>query len=126
MDAGFFTQFNGGQMFKLICGANKDYFDKHDPHRLAEENANVLREKTIVRIMVGDADTMGNQVEGYACYPANKAFHEHLDRLKIPHQSIEVPGVGHQYAGLFSRTGDRALEFYRNAFARIVAASTSP
>jgi S-formylglutathione hydrolase FrmB len=119
MGVGLFSQYNGGQMFNSICGANQDYFDQHDPWRLAETNANVLREKTVVRIMVGDQDTMGNQVPGYEVRKADRAFHEHLERLEIPHQYLEVPGVPHAYAALFFKTGEPALDFYKRAFERL-------
>ncbi len=120
MDFEFFTKFNNGEMFKSVYGEKRDNFDKHDPYKLAEKNIDAIRGKTLVRIMVGDKDTMGSQyVTGYTCFKANQEFHEHLDRLKIPHDYIELPGVGHGYLAQFSKGGDRALGFYKKAFEKM-------
>ncbi|MGH9673944.1 MAG: alpha/beta hydrolase [Bryobacteraceae bacterium] len=122
----FFSKFNNGEMYHRVFDSNPEYFRQHDPPDVAEKNAATIRGKTLVRILVGDQDTMGNQVPGFTCYQFNINFHETLERLRIPHEYKVVPGARHAYQPLYNSLGDSALEFFRRAAARIQGARFSP
>ena len=65
---------------------------------------------------------MATNVQGFGekpVYEANVGFHKHLEQLKIPHEFEIVPGVGHAYGPLYQKLGDKALEFWKQAFKRL-------
>lgn len=77
------------------------------PDQLATKNVSALRRKTRIRIAVGDADSLQG---------ANKALHETLEKLEIPHIYIEVPGVDHDPQKFYETLGKRAFRFHLRAF----------
>lgn len=82
------------------------YFTAVSPRVLAAENAETLRQRSQIRMVIGDQDNT---------FSNNRAFHEHLVRLRIPHDWIIVEGVGHDPIGILKALGDRHWEFYRRA-----------
>ncbi len=102
-----------------VFAGDHEYFARHNPKEIVQRNDGYIRDNTLVRIMVGDADHMGSQVPGFTVIKANTEFHENLDRLKIPHEFIVAPGVGHTYGKLYTETGDSALEFFKKAFEKL-------
>jgi acetyl esterase/lipase len=56
---------------------------------------------------------IGDRDETYA---NNRAFHEHLEALGIPHEWIVLPGVGHDPMAVLKALGDQHWAFYRVAF----------
>lgn len=95
------------QTLKSIYGDDQAYFRRQSPWSLAEENAEVLRKGQIrLRIVVGNRDEM---------YPPNHGFSSHLSRLKIPHDFIVIPGVGHNPLALFRAYGSENWSFYQAA-----------
>ena len=101
----------GNNLAEEIFGGNKALFEANHPFSLAEKNAGLIREKILVRIVVG-------REEG--AMRVNQNFHALLDRLQIPHEFIVVPGVKHSYQRLYETLGnERAFEFYRQAFRRM-------
>jgi hypothetical protein len=46
----------------------------------------------------------------------NRDFHEHLERLKIPHTWTVLAGVGHDPLRVLEVLGDSHWAFYRQAF----------
>ncbi len=120
LPAEFWKQWQG--RFDSVWGGDVEYFHLHDPHRLVEKNAGKIREKTLVRLYIGDQDTMAANVQGFGekpVYEANVGFHQHLEQLQIPHEFEIVPGVAHSYGRLYRELGDKALEFWKKAFARL-------
>ena len=92
-----------------VYGGSQERFEAVSPRRYAEQNAEALSRNSRLRLVIGDQDET---------YQNNRAFHEHLTRLKIPHDWIVLPGVGHDPIGLLTALGDRHWGFYREAFAR--------
>ena len=91
-----------------VYGGDQEYFREVSPRRLAANNAAVIRQDTLIRQICGAEDeTLGN----------NRDFHEHLERLKIPHTWRELPGVDHNPMKTLEALGDDNWVFYRTAFA---------
>jgi len=91
-----------------VYGGDRAFFTAVSPRTLARDNARAISAGSLVRIAVGDADeTFAN----------NRAFHEYLDSLGIPHEWIVLPGIGHDPAAVLDALGDATGTFYRAAFA---------
>lgn len=86
-----------------IYGGDHAYFTKQSPWVLAEDNADALRERTRIRLVIGDQDEMLEVV---------REFHEHLLRLDIPHDYVELPGVGHEPGPSVRALGQGLWAFY--------------
>jgi len=96
------------EVLERVYGGDGDFFRAVGPRALAEQNAAAIKAGSLVRIVCGDADeTFAN----------NRAFHEHLERLGIPHAWITLPGVPHDPARVLDALGDGNWAFYRAAFA---------
>ncbi|MEI7658676.1 MAG: alpha/beta hydrolase-fold protein [Phycisphaerae bacterium] len=105
------------EVLRTVYGNDPAFFLAVSPRRMAEEHAATLRSGSLIRMVIGDRDnTLDN----------NKAFHEHLERLKIPHSWRVVPGVGHDPDGVIDALGDDHWAFYREAFGGVAKAATSP
>jgi enterochelin esterase-like enzyme len=95
------------EVLQRVYGGDPDYFTSVSPRALAEQHAAAIGRGTLVRVVCGDRDeTFGN----------NREFHEHLERLGIPHTWTVLSGVGHDPAGTLTALGDSNWEFYRQAF----------
>ena len=98
------------EILQRVYGGEQEYFKAVSPRRLAEQNAPVLTTGSLIRQVCGDQDeTFAN----------NRSFHEHLERLKIPHEWIVLPGVDHDPLQTLLSLGDANWMFYRNAFGQI-------
>ncbi len=105
------------EVLRTVYGNDPAFFLAVSPRRMAEEHAAELRSGSLIRMVIGDRDnTLDN----------NKAFHEHLERLKIPHSWRVVPGVGHDPDGVIEALGDDQWAFYREAFSGAAKAAPSP
>jgi endo-1,4-beta-xylanase len=78
-----------------------------DPWALAEQNADRVRGKSVIRITVGGKDGL---------VKSNTAFHELLDKLRIEHQFAVIEGVAHTPWPLYDALGDKCWTFYHEAF----------
>ncbi len=112
LDVDFFARYSNGRILKDVFSGDRDTFQRNHPFTLAEKNADAIRGKTLVRIVVGDQDT------GRGTFDANRKFDESLTRLKIEHEYVVVPGVKHSYHGLYDTVGDKAFDFYARAFGK--------
>ncbi len=93
-------------LLRKVYGGDLEYYRKLSPWRLAEENAEALRVKTRLRIIIGERDeTLG----------FNRSFHEHLEKLAIPHTFTVVPGIGHDPRAMLDALGDSFWKFHREA-----------
>lgn len=98
------------EILQRVYGGDQEYFRTVSPRRLAEQNASVLAAGSLIRQVCGDQDeTFAN----------NRSFHEHLERLKIPHAWIILEGVDHDPLRTLSALGDANWTFYQNAFGQI-------
>ena len=83
------------------------------PWVIAEQNADAIRGRMLVRHVIGERDHMLN---------FNRQFHEHMTRLGIEHEFIVLPSVGHNPPAVLRALGERNWKFYRAAFGKLHAA----
>jgi enterochelin esterase-like enzyme len=97
---------------------NPQFIDATSPWKLAARNASAIRGRTIIRMIVGNQDSL---VE------LNRKFDLLLDGLNIEHEYVVLPGIGHNEALLYQRLGERAWSFYAKAWgAGSIAAHVGP
>lgn len=87
-----------------VCGGEHEYFRELSPWRLAEQNAEAVREKLRFRVVIGAEDEM---------IEVAHQFHAHLERVGVPHEFTVVPGAGHQPMRVLTVLGDDRWAFYR-------------
>jgi poly(3-hydroxybutyrate) depolymerase len=105
------------EVLRRAYGGDQAVFREASPRRLAERNAKVLKEGSLIRMVIGDRDeTFANNTE----------FHRHLESLGIPHGWTVVPGVGHDPDRVFESLGDANWAFYREAFGAPAKEAASP
>lgn len=97
-----------GSAFQDIYGGKADYFEANSPWNLVEKNAEAIRGKTAVRVIVGGKDGLLGR---------NTAYHELLDKLKIAHDFAVVSDAPHSPGPLFDGVGDQTWAFFKRAFA---------
>jgi poly(3-hydroxybutyrate) depolymerase len=97
------------EVLDRVYGGDPKYFTQVSPRRIAEENAKAVIAGSLVRQVCGDQDET---------FPANRDFHEHLERLGIPHSWTVLPGVDHNPMKTIETLGDSNWEFYRAAFGK--------
>ena len=97
----------GAEVLQEVYGGDQEYFRSVSPRRIAEQNSAAITKGSLVRIVVGDRDET---------FAPNREFHEHLERLKIPHTWTVLPGVAHDPMGVLTAMGDDNWAFYRAAF----------
>ena len=94
------------EVLRRAYGGDQANFREASPRRLAERNAKVLKEGSLIRMVIGDRDeTFAN----------NADFHRPLEILGIPHGWTVIPGVGHDPDRVFDAMGDANWGFYRQA-----------
>ncbi len=99
------------ELLRRAFGGKQEIFREVSPRKLAERNAQKIKEGTLIRMVIGDKDeTFGN----------NTDFHHHLESLGIPHSWTVIPGVGHEPERVFVSLGDENWSFYRQAFAEVL------
>jgi poly(3-hydroxybutyrate) depolymerase len=95
------------EVLERVYGGDPDYFRSVSPRTLAEQHADAIARGSLIRIVCGDQDNT---------FANNRDFHEHLERLGIPHTWTELPGVDHDPLGTLEALGDSNWAFYRQAF----------
>jgi poly(3-hydroxybutyrate) depolymerase len=105
------------EVLKQVYGGDQEYFKSVSPRQIAERNADAIIKSSHIRMVCGDRDeTFAN----------NLAFHEHLDRLAIPHSWTVLTGIDHNPMRTLDALGDSNWEFYRKAFELAKSTSTPP
>lgn len=94
-------------VMREVYGNDPAHFIAVSPRQLAWENAARLKERSRVRLVIGDRDNT---------FSNNRDFHEHLVGLGIPHDWIIVEGIGHDPLRILQALGDQHWAFYREAF----------
>jgi S-formylglutathione hydrolase FrmB len=94
-------------VLERVYGGDPEYFKRVSPRTLAEQRADALARGSLIRVVCGDQDTT---------FANNRDFHEHLERLGIPHTWTVLPGVDHDPLGTLEALGDAHWAFYRQAF----------
>lgn len=93
-------------------------FEQSNPWTLVEKNADRIRGRTAIRVVVGDRDGLKD---------ANRRFHEKLEQLGLAHEYHVVPEAGHSPNPVYDGLGDKNWSFFRAAIAREnVGKSNSP
>ena len=92
---------------KMMQSADKAYFEANDLATVIRKNADAIRGKTTVRMVVGGEDTL---------LPNNQALHEFLAELKIDHDYEVVPQVAHDSRLVYEKLGARAFGWYLKAW----------
>jgi endo-1,4-beta-xylanase len=90
-----------------LSAGSKAFLEANHPCTLVKKNADVIRGKTAIRIVVGDQDGL---------LPYNAALHDLLTKLKIEHEYLLVPGVGHNSGLIYSTVGERTFAWYLKAW----------
>ncbi len=104
------------EVLKQVYGGDQEYFKNVSPRRLAEKNAEAIIKGSLVRQVCGDQDET---------FGPNRDFHEHLERLKIPHAWTVLPGVDHNPMRTLEALGDSNWTFYRAAFGQPLGEDTA-
>ncbi len=95
------------EVLKKVYGGDQEYFKSVSPRRLAEQNAESIIQGSIIRVVCGDQDeTFSN----------NRAFHEHLEKLSIPHTWTVLEGIDHNPMRTLEALGDSNWRFYNQVF----------
>ena len=101
------------EVLQKVYGGDQDYFRSVSPRRFAGQNAKTIAGGSLVRMVIGDQDeTFAN----------NRAFHEHLEHLGVPHAWTVLNGVAHDPMGVLDALGDKNWAFYRDVFGSNAAA----
>ncbi len=95
------------EVLERVYGGDPDYFRSVSPRTLAERQADAIARGSLIRMVCGDQDNLLSN---------NRDFHEHLERLGIPHTWTVLPGVDHDPLGTLEALGDSNWAFYRQAF----------
>jgi len=97
------------RMWNYAFGANEPYFIANSPFTLAQQNADAIRGKIHIRIIVGEHDT--------ALLQRNTDLHNLLDSLGIRNEFRILPGIGHNRWDHYQALGFAAYSpFYQTAF----------
>ncbi len=94
-------------ILQYTFGGDIDYYKAQSPLTVAEKYSTTAKDKARVRMAVGARDFTAD---------LNRAYSEHLKKLKITHDFTEVPGVTHDTLALLKGLGDANWEFYRKVF----------
>jgi poly(3-hydroxybutyrate) depolymerase len=117
LDAPRAGQRRAAEVLQQVYGGDPDYFTQVSPRRLAEENASQLAKGSRIRMVCGDQDET---------FSANESFHQHLEKLSIPHRWQVLPGIDHNPMKTLEALGDSNWEFYRSSFQAAQQADPSP
>jgi S-formylglutathione hydrolase FrmB len=81
-----------GKVFAQMFGNDPKRFAGNDPFVLAERNADQIRSRLAIKIVVGTKDDF---------LARNRALHQKLEQLKIPHSYEEARGAEHKKDDLY-------------------------
>ena len=96
------------EMAKRMFANDAKAFESEHPTTWLKKNADKIRGKVCIRIVVGD------QERGK---PYNDALCKLLDELKIPHQYEVLEGIGHSGGKVYEKAGLKGFQFQAAALA---------
>ena len=111
-DVARLQQRDGGARLREIYGS-VERFNENSPWLLVEKNLSAIRDRTAVRIVVGERDGLKQ---------ANRRYHELLDKLRLEHEFHVIPEAPHSPNPLYDGLGEKNWSFFRAAFAQATAA----
>lgn len=91
------------RLMNRVYGDDMRFFREQSPWNLAEQAAKSGAQLPRLRQVVGTGDET---------YPANREFHQHLVKLGIEHEYVELSGVGHALPGIWADLGSDFWSFY--------------
>lgn len=91
-----------GKVFAQMFGNDPKRFAENDPFALAEANADRIRSRVAISIIVGTKDEF---------LPRNRALHQKLEQLNIRHSYEEVRSAKHDKEDLYEAAAVRAFQF---------------
>jgi poly(3-hydroxybutyrate) depolymerase len=103
------------EVLQRVYGGDQEYFRSVSPRRIAERHAEKLQSDLVIRQVCGDRDET---------FQVNLEFHEHLERLGIPHSWRVLAGVDHNPLATIEALGAENWSFYRAVFAGVQAEAT--
>jgi S-formylglutathione hydrolase FrmB len=95
--------------FETMFGGDADRMMADHPFTMLKKNVERVRGKVGIKFMIGTAD---KPVLLGGC----RTFHAMLDKLKVPHEYAEVPGVTHNLGGLVAVAKTDGLAFAAKHF----------
>jgi len=96
------------ERLRIMYSGDMDYYQASTAWAIVEKNADKIRGRTNIRMIVGDNDGL---------MARNQWFHELLTRLNIQHQFVIAKGAIHNLREELSRLDSNPFEFYAKAFA---------
>jgi len=91
---------------QCVYAFDRDYLSAQHPATLVRTNAETIRGRTAIRIIIGNLDNIHRLVD------LNRKMSGILDELGIAHGFRVVPGVGHCYQCLYRAVGDPMWRFW--------------
>jgi S-formylglutathione hydrolase FrmB len=91
------------QLFEQVWGSDMDYYLLQHPWTIAQTQTNNLPGDLRLRIIIGTADSL---------LANNRLFRDHLVSLQIPHEYMELNGIGHQPLPTVTSIGPSNWAFY--------------
>ncbi len=98
--------------FQNMFGGQADRFWANHPFTLARQNADQVRGRLGIKLLVGSEDSL---------LDANRRMHAALTGAGLPHEYDEVPGIKHDLRRLSEWIGSDGLEFAVKHFASSTA-----
>jgi len=89
-------------------GYDEKYYALNDPWTLIRQNTSFIKDKTKLRILIGDTYEKLSEVV--------YKYHILLDSLKIKHQYDVIPGAEHKYVDIISKAHFNTFSFWKTAF----------
>lgn len=96
-----------GEVVQQMFGGDPARFVPNMPATIARENADKIRGRLPIRMIVGTKDFLLEH---------NRRIHALLGDLRIPHEYEEVDGIAHNLPGLAKQQETRTLEFAARYF----------
>lgn len=95
---------------KRMWNNDQKVFESDHPSTWAEKNADRLRGKLRIRIVVGDEDTLKERFID--------AFCAQLRKLNLPHEYEVLEGIGHSRIRVYPLVGLKGFQFHAVSFSR--------
>ena len=96
------------QLLAQVYGNDPAIFAAQSPLMLTALHGPNLPSGYPIRLIIGTEDSM---------LRTNREFRDHLSALGIPHEFIELPGVGHNMVQIMNTMGPEFWRFYRETLA---------
>jgi endo-1,4-beta-xylanase len=99
-------QKEAGKLYRTMFGS-RDRFDANNPLSLLKANAEKLRGRVSVAVVIGTKDEFLRQ---------NRELAQALEATKVRHEFLELPGVKHDKDPIYEKGAQRAFEFTGKMF----------